>query len=90
MIEIKTPAHYLVYESYVRSTTNVARFSNRVDAESFKHNHKNKNYLSVSDVPERSLIICESVVEFSALIDIRERAAALAKLTDRERQLLGV
>lgn len=90
MIEIKTPLHYLVYEFYDRSTTNVARFRNKVDADVFVFSHKNKNYLSVTEVQETKLFICEATEEFAELSKKKERETALAKLTARERQLLGV
>lgn len=90
MIEVKTPLHYLVYESYDRSTTNVARFRSKFEADVFVKEHTNKNYLRVTEVQETKLFICESTEEFAELIEKQERETALAKLTDRERQLLGL
>lgn len=80
---------YLVYESYDRDVTHVAYFTTEFMAKEYISKHANKNYLGCKSF-KRSYRICESIEEYQQLASKTKRAAALAKLTDEEKKLLGL
>jgi hypothetical protein len=80
--------YYEVYESYDRDSTLIARFTNLADAQKLK---STSNYYNCSSTPtEKSFSVFESYQEYEDFKKDEPRRKALAKLTSKERQLLGL
>lgn len=78
-----------VYESYDRDTTHVAYFATEHLAGQFISTHKNKNYFSKTR-HRRNIKIFESLEEVVEYSKENLRKSGLAKLTDLEKEALGI
>ena len=80
--------YYEVYESYDRDSTVIARFTNLSDA---KRLTETSNYYGCHGTPTtKSFTVFESYQEYEDYKKDEPRRKALAKLTAKERQLLGL
>jgi hypothetical protein len=78
-----------VYESYDRDSTHVAYFATESLANQFISGHKNKNYFG-KNRNRRNIVIFESLEEVVEYSKENLRKSALAKLTDLEKEALGI
>lgn len=78
-----------VYESYDRDITHVAYFATETLANQFINGHKNKNYFSKNRF-KKTFVIFDSLEEIEQYSRASLRKSALAKLTDLERDALGI
>lgn len=83
MIEVK---FYDVYEEYDRDSRVIARFSSYIEALKYA----NESVYRRASQTERSLAVFDSVGELESYSDELERHIALAKLSPKERKLLGL
>lgn len=78
-----------VVESYDRASTHVAYFTTEALAVAFIERHKNKNYFSRYHY-RKNYVIFESLDDVSTYSKEALRKSALAKLTDLEKEALGI
>ena len=78
-----------VYESYDRDSTHVAFFATETLANQFISGHKNKNYFGKNRF-KRTFLIFDSLEEIEQYSKATLRKSALAKLTDLEKEALGI
>jgi hypothetical protein len=78
-----------VYETYDRAYLHVAYFVNYSDATAFIASHKDRNYMSCRPF-KRTFQIMESIDDMATALADRKKAAALAKLSEEEKKILGL
>lgn len=78
-----------VYESYDRDSSHVAYFATESLAISFITKHKNRNYLS-KNRHRKNYVIFEGLDEMEQYSKAALRKSALSKLTDLEKEALGI
>jgi hypothetical protein len=78
-----------VYESYDRDSTHVAYFATETLANQYISGHKNKNYFGKNRY-KKTFLIFDSLVEVEEYSKATLRKSALAKLTDLEKDALGI
>lgn len=78
-----------VYTSYDRDTSHVAYFSNESLAISYMNKSKNKNYMGRQRV-RKNFVIFEDIEEVEQYSREALRKSALAKLSDLEKEALGI
>lgn len=78
-----------VVESYDRNESVIARFASDTDSYQFIRTHKNKSYLRTRHLT-KTYVICESLEDHANYVLESKKQAALAKLTDEEKKLLGL
>lgn len=75
-----------VYSSFDRDVSHIGYFSNVEDARTMKSKSHYNEYIRF----QKTFQICESIADYDQMKADTEKAVALAKLTIRERQILGL
>lgn len=78
-----------VYESYDRDSSHVAYFSTETLANQFINTHKNRNYMG-KNRHHKNYVIFERLDEIEKFSKEALKKSALAKLTDLEKEALGI
>lgn len=78
-----------VYSSYDRDTTHMAYFDTEDLAIAFIHQHANRNYMS-KNIHRKNYVIFESIEEMDEYSKVNLRKSGLAKLTNLEKEALGL
>lgn len=75
-----------VYSSFDRDVTHIGYFQDEQDAKTMKSRSHFNEYTRF----QKTFQICESIADYEQMRADTEKAVALAKLTIRERQILGL
>lgn len=75
-----------VYSSFDRDSTHIGYFQDELDAKHMKSRSHFNEYRRF----QKTFRICETIDDFDCMVAENEKAIALAKLTTREKQILGL